>query len=175
MSHSPPDHPAGPFVQPGEFDAAAHASAVEVLRQAPAELRTAVAGLSDAQLDTLYRNWSLRQIVHHLADSHLQAYSRTKWGVTEEHPTIKPYDESAWSELTDARTADVAESLALLSGLHARWCLFLVSLTTEQLARTFYHPESREDVPVWRAVQQYAWHARHHTAQIVWRRQQQGW
>ncbi|MDX1965789.1 MAG: DinB family protein, partial [Planctomycetaceae bacterium] len=115
------------------------------------------------------------QIVHHLADSHLQAYSRTKWAVTEEHPTIKPYDESAWSELTDARTADVAESLALLSGLHARWCRFLESLTTEQLARTFYHPESREDVPVWRAVQQYAWHARHHTAQIVWRRQQQGW
>src|SRR5690242_20659773 len=115
-----PQYPAGPLEMDGH-DPRRRGEFIAVLEGAPAALRRAVAGLSDAQLDTRYRNWTVRQIVHHLADSHVNSYVRFKWALTEERPTIKAYDENRWVALEDSRAGDVAAPLALLDGLHARW------------------------------------------------------
>ncbi len=164
----PPQFPAGPFVPPQAHGAGDLQVWIGEIAHAPARVRDAVTGLTDAQLDTAYRNWTIRQIVHHLADSHLNSYVRFKLALTEDRPTIKPYDESHWSALADARHADIAASLAILDGLHARWVHLLRSLPPDAFDREFYHPESREVVPLWRVPGLYAWHGRHHTAQIEW-------
>jgi hypothetical protein len=174
QSSPPPHEPAGPFEKPTEYDAGLLATAIRELADAPAKLRQAVAGLSSAQLDTPYRNWTLRQIVHHLGDSHQHAYCRLKFALTEDNPTIKPYDESRWSELLDARTGDIEPSLRLLEGLHARWTAIAASLTEADWRRGFFHPEANVTIPLWRSFPYYAWHARHHTAQILWRRENMG-
>jgi DinB family protein len=164
----PPQFPAGPFV-PVETHSAGDVQAwIGEIEHAPARLRQAVSGLSDAQLDTTYKNWTIRQIVHHLADSHLNAYIRTRLALTEDRPTIKPYDESRWAALPDAQRAAVEPSLQLFEGLHARWTHLLRSLRGEAFDRAFYHPETREVVPLWRMPALYAWHGRHHTVQIEW-------
>ena len=131
--------------------------------------------LDDAQLNTKYRNWTIRQIVHHLADSHLHSYTRFKLTLTEDQPTIKPYDESRWSELPDAVSGPIGPSLTLYAALHDRWTQLLRAMTSDQFARSFYHPESGKTVSLNDALQYYAWHARHHTALIGWLREQQGW
>lgn len=164
----PPQFPAGPFVPLERYGPGDLRDWIDEIERAPARLRDAVAGLGDAQLDTTYRNWTIRQITHHLADSHLNMYVRVRLALTEERPTIKPYDASLWSALADARTAPVAPSLAIMEGIHARWGLLLRSLPEKAFARTFYHPESRADVALWQGLATYAWHARHHTAQIAW-------
>ena len=161
-----PQYPAGPFVPEERYSEDRRQESIAVIQQAPAALRSAVAGLTDAQLDTRYRNWTIRQIVHHLADSHVNAYVRFKLGLTEERPTIKPYDEGRWSGLADARGADVESSLQMLDGLHARWVFLLRALSGDAFERAFYHPEDREVVALWRALAYYVWHGRHHTAQI---------
>jgi DinB family protein len=171
VSHAapePPQFPAGPFA-PAEIHGAGDLDAwTGEIERAPARLRDAVSGLTDGQLDTTYRNWTIRQIVHHLADSHLNGYARFKLALTEERPAIKPYDESRWSALADARRAGVGSSLAILDGVHARWTHLLREIRRGEFERSFYHPESQEHVPLWRALALYAWHARHHTAQIEW-------
>lgn len=167
----PPKYPAGPFVADEGHDDRRRDTWIREIERAPARLRDAVSGLTDGQLNTAYRNWTIRQIVHHLADSHLNAYARCKLALTEDRPTIKPYDESRWSLLADARGAGVEASLQIFDGLHARWGYLLRSLSGDAFERAFYHPESREVVPLWRAVASYAWHGRHHTAQIDWVRQ----
>lgn len=141
------------------------------IADAPRRLRAAIAGLSDHQLDTVYKNWSIRQIIHHLADSHVNSYIRFKWTLTEDHPTIKPYDETRWAALVDSRTGDVAPALALLEGIHQRWVALLRTLTSEQFALQFHHPESGQDVRLSSALATYAWHCRHHIGQIEWLRQ----
>jgi hypothetical protein len=148
---------------------------IAVLEGAPAALRRAVAGLSDGQLDTRYHNWTVRQIVHHLADSHVHSYVRFKWALTEERPTIKAYDEDRWVALGDSRAGAVAAPLALLEGLHTRWVQLLRVMSDEQFARSFHHPQSGEVVSLSAALCYYAWHCRHHTGQITWLRQQHGW
>jgi DinB family protein len=143
---------------------------------APTHLRTAVAGLSDAQLDTPYRpgGWTVRQVVHHVPDSHLNSYVRCRLALTEDEPTIKPYDEGRWAALPDALTAPVELSLALLENLHRRWVLLLESLTPAEWDRRFHHPELGV-----RSLRQtaglYAWHGRHHVAHITALRQRSGW
>lgn len=164
----PPQFPAGPYVPVERYGAADLTNWIGEIERAPARLRDAVAGLSDAQLDTTYRNWTIRQITHHLADSHLNVYVRFRLALTEERPTIKPYNESLWSALADAREAPVAPSLAIMDGVHARWVHLLRSVPDDALRRGFYHPESRADVILWQVLPSYAWHARHHTAQIQW-------
>ena len=164
----PPQFPAGPFVPPETHGADDLEVWIGEVERAPARLRDAVSGLTDGELDTTYRRWTIRQIAHHLADSHLNSYVRFKLALTEERPVIKPYDESRWSTLVDAQGAGVAASLAILDGLHSRWAALLRSLDTDALERSFYHPENQEDVPLWRALAYYVWHARHHTAQIEW-------
>lgn len=170
-----PQYPAGPFVPEETFSKQRCQETITVLEQAPVALRAAVAGLNEAQLDTRYRNWTVRQIVHHLADSHVNAYVRFKLALTEERPTIKPYDEGRWVALEDSRLGSIAAPLALFEGLHASWVQLLRGLTAEQYARSYYHPEMGEDVPLFRALSSYAWHCRHHTGQILWLREQHGW
>jgi uncharacterized damage-inducible protein DinB len=164
----PPEFPAGPFVADGAHDDRRRQGWIEEIQRAPMRLSEVVSGLSDEHLDTKYRNWTIRQIVHHIADSHLNSYSRFKLTLTEERPTIKPYDQSQWSLLADAQRADIESSLQLLKGLHARWGYLLRSISPSAFERSFYHPENQEVVPLWRALACYAWHARHHTAQIEW-------
>jgi uncharacterized damage-inducible protein DinB len=149
---------------------------IEALAEMPARLRGAVEGLSFEQLDTPYRpgGWTVRQVVHHLPDSHMNSYMRSKLALTEHEPTIKTYEEALWAELADAKSAPVEPSLALLENLHKRWVLLLRSLTPADGARKFRHPE-RGSVTLDENLALYAWHGRHHVAHITALRQRNGW
>jgi uncharacterized damage-inducible protein DinB len=170
-----PQNPAGAFAAQDNYGPDQRDEFIAVIANAPAALRKAVAGLSEDQLDARYKNWTIRQIVHHLADSHVNSYVRFKWTLTEERPTIKAYDESRWAALADSRTGDVRPALALLDGLHARWVQLLRSMPQEHFSRSFIHPETGQTVTLSGALCYYAWHCRHHTAQISWLREQRGW
>ncbi len=164
----PPTFPIGAFDQVAIMDDAHKERSIETIEAAPQSLRRSVEGLTDNQIDTPYCNWTIRQIIHHVADSHMNSYIRFKWALTEDAPLIKSYDETAWSELPDARTADIALSLHLLEGLHQRWSVLLRTMTDLDFERTFTHPETGELVHLSLALPYYAWHGRHHTAQIEW-------
>ncbi len=170
-----PDYPAGEFQPVEAYDEALKPRFVDELRQAPARLRAAVSGLTESRLDTRYRNWTIRQIVHHLADSHVHSYIRFKWALTESNPTIKAYEEGDWVLLDDSQRGDIEPSLALCEGLHAKWVQLLEAMTAEQFARTFIHPQTGETVSLWNALNYYPWHCRHHTGQILWLRERHGW
>jgi uncharacterized damage-inducible protein DinB len=170
-----PQNPAGALLPEDNYGPERRDEFIAVLAGAPAALRQAVAGLSEEQLETRYRNWTIRQIVNHMADSHVNSYVRFKWTLTEELPTIKAYDEARWAALSDSRTGDVCVPLAQLEGLHARWVHLLRSMTPKQFARAFVHPETGQTVTLSAALCYYAWHCRHHTAQIRWLREQHGW
>ncbi|ULL13597.1 putative metal-dependent hydrolase [Paenibacillus sp. H1-7] len=149
---------------------------IEDIESAPAQLRAAVEGLTEQQLNEPYRpgGWTVRQVVHHLADSHMNSLIRFKLALTEDQPTIKPYDEAAWAELTDSKDAPIALSLTLLDQLHTRWGVLLRSVSDEQWQRSFVHPDSgvvRLDVN----LGTYAWHGRHHIAHITRLRDRMGW
>lgn len=149
---------------------------IDEIAAAPSRLRDAAAGLSASQLGTPYRDggWSVRQVVHHVPDSHLNAYIRTKLALTEHEPTIKPYDEAAWAALDDSRTTPVETSLAFLERLHERWVNLLRSMSDADFAKTFRHPEHGVRTIDW-MVGLYAWHGRHHTAHITSLRERMGW
>ncbi len=149
---------------------------IDDLTQAPAKLRTAVKGLSEKQLETPYRpdGWTIRQVVHHVPDSHLNAYIRFKLALTEEQPTIKPYAEDRWAQLADTRATPVEVSLTLLDSLHDRWVRLLGSLRPEDWKRTFRHPELGL-VSLEKNLALYAWHGRHHVAHITSLRERSGW
>jgi hypothetical protein len=170
-----PQNPAGSFAPEESYGPERRDEFIAVIEAAPIALCNAVTGLSDGQLDTRYRNWTVRQIVHHLADSHVNSYIRFKWALTEELPTIKAYDEGRWAALADSRTGDIRTPLALVEGLHARWVQLLHSLTESQFARSFLHPDTGQSISLSAALCYYAWHCRHHTAQITWLREQRGW
>jgi len=146
------------------------------VEQTPARLRAAVAGLTDSQLDTPYRpgGWTIRQVVHHLADSHMNACVRFRLALTEDVPTIKPYDEKLWANLSDACTGPLEPSLTLLDALHQRWIRLLRPLNAEDLSRAFMHPElGRTTLEKYLAM--YAWHGKHHVAHITALRERSGW
>lgn len=149
---------------------------IETISLAPAELRAAVTGLTDSQLDTPYREggWTLRQVVHHVPDSHLNAYTRLKLALTEESPVIRPYMEDRWAELEEAKAAPIEMSLQLLAALHTRWATALRSLDAADLERTFQHPDTGS-VTLFRNIAMYAWHGRHHIAHITSLRERMGW
>lgn len=169
-------YPVGEFVPVTSLTAAERAAAVTTLAELPARLRLACAGLSDAQLDTPYRpgGWTVRQVVHHTADSHTHAYIRLKFALTEDNPTIKPYAEAVWAELADGRTAPVSWSLDLLEALHARLVMVLGGLEPTAFARTLFHPE-RGAMTVDHYLALYDWHSRHHTAHVTALRAREGW
>ena len=171
-----PRYPIGRFAAPDVITPELRRQWIGDLEGLPAAVRAAVAGLTEAQLDTPYRaaGWTVRQVVHHLPDSHMNAYIRMRLALTELEPTITPYAEGLWAELPDARTAAPEVSLMLLEGLHQRWVLLLRSLRDADFARTFRHPEvglMRVD----RTLGVYAWHGRHHTAHITALRERMGW
>jgi uncharacterized damage-inducible protein DinB len=170
-----PRFPVGKFRR-AEANLIDHAASIAILAALPENLRAAVAGLSDSQLDTPYRDggWTVRQLVHHLADSHMNSYVRMRLALTEDWPTITPFDEKLWADLPDARTAPIDLSLRLIQGLHARWVLLLHSLSEEQWQRGYVHPQNgRQSLA--EALALYAWHSRHHTAHIVELRKRRGW
>ncbi|HLW67676.1 MAG TPA: putative metal-dependent hydrolase [Gemmataceae bacterium] len=171
----PPQNPAGEFVSEEPYGAKRRAEFIAVIAEAPARLRKLVAPLRDEQLDVHYRNWTIRQIVHHLADSHVNSYIRFKWALTEEQPTIKAYDETRWADLADSRTGDISAPLGLLEGLHAQWVQLLRLMIDADFARSFLHPETGKTVRLDAALCYYAWHCKHHTAQIAWLCQERGW
>jgi hypothetical protein len=171
----PPQFPAGPDTPIENPTPERRVELIAEIERAPAHLRHSVKGLTDAQLDTRYKNWTVRQIVHHLADSHINAYVRFKLALTEDMPTIKPYYEDRWVGLDDERRGDIAVPLALLDVLHASWVRMLRAMTGEQFDRTYFHPEPQCKVSLASALGTYAWHGRHHTAQILWLRQNRGW
>ncbi len=155
--------------------AGVRAQRIDAIATLPAQLRLAVAGLSDEQLDTPYRpgGWTVRQTVHHVADSHMNAFVRFRLGLTEDNPTIKPYDEKAWSELPDRRLP-IEVSLRLLDGLHERWVHLLRAQPGSAFERLIFHPENGP-MTLDAMVSLYAWHGRHHTAHITSLRDRQGW
>jgi uncharacterized damage-inducible protein DinB len=169
-------YPIGKFQPKPQLNDDERQALIHQLAEASAKLRQSVSGLMEEQLDTPYRpeGWTVRQVVHHLPDSHFNAYVRMKLAMTEQQPTIKPYEQQLWAELSDAKTAPIELSLTLLESLHKRWVLFLQSLKSSDFARTLNHPESGV-MNLDRILQLYAWHGRHHTAQITSLRERMGW
>lgn len=147
------------------------------IRFLPQHLENAVLNLDESQLNTPYREegWTLRQVVHHLADSHMNAYTRFKLGLTENNPTIKPYDEVAWANLPDTQSIPINVSLTLLHALHTRWLGVLEEIKTTEWDRTVVHPEHGRQMTLWYLLGSYAWHGRHHTAHITALRERKGW
>lgn len=171
-----PRYPIGASPRPEFIDAAHIPSYIASLAALPENLRSAVYGLSDAQLDTPYREggWTARQVVHHVADSHINAYVRTRLALTEDWPVIKPYDEKLWAELADARTLPVEVSLEILHPLHRRWVALFKSLSGADWQRGYQHPE-RGRTTLLQAIALYDWHSRHHVAHIAELRKSKGW
>jgi uncharacterized damage-inducible protein DinB len=169
-------YPIGKFEWAGPPTKEERARMIGNLESQPERLRAAVEGLSDEQLDTPYRDggWTLRQVVHHVADSHMNAYVRTRLGLTEAEPLVKPYDEARWAELPDARSAPVAASLTLFEALHKRWVMLLRSLSDSDFAREYQHPEDGP-VSLHKMLAVYAWHGSHHIAHITSLRARMGW
>jgi hypothetical protein len=170
-------YPIGRFRFDGDASSGRQQEWIKEIAAAPAQLRAAVAGLSGVQLDTPYRDggWSVRQVVHHVPDSHLNAYIRIKLALTEDDPTIKPYEETRWAELADARDGDVEPSLKLLEFLHQRWLMLLRQLKPPDYDRQFRHPEHGRIFKVSETLALYAWHGRHHVAHITSLRKRKGW
>jgi uncharacterized damage-inducible protein DinB len=168
-------YPIGRFTPPPTTTSDDHKTHIQTLRALPERLRAAVDGLDEAQLDTPYRDggWTVRQLVHHIADSHANSYVRFKLALTEDSPTIKPYDEAAWAELPDSRLP-IEPSLALTEALHQRWVALLLSLSDEDFQRTFNHPE-RGPQNLGTTLALYDWHSRHHTAHITQLRARMSW
>lgn len=171
-----PRFPIGKFHHEGPMSLEQKAKYLDDIEQMPKRMRAAVAGLSDAQIDTPYRDggWTVRQVVHHVPDSHMNSYVRFKLALTEENPTIKPYAEDLWAELPEAKTAPIEVSLSLLEDLHRRWVLMLRGLKPEDWQRTFQHPQLGP-MSLEKNLALYSWHGRHHVAHITSLRDRMGW
>jgi uncharacterized damage-inducible protein DinB len=171
-----PRYPIGKFSFDGSLTEQQKSGFLDDVEQSPGRLRAAVQGLSDEQLDTPYRDggWTVRQVVHHVPDSHMNSYVRFKLALTEDEPTIHPYMENLWAELPEAKTAPVELSLALLESLHKRWNLTLRAIKPDQWKRTFRHPEMGT-MNLEKALALYAWHGRHHVAHVTSLRERMGW
>lgn len=171
-----PRYPIGKFSFPASTTTEQRDQWIEEIGAAPKQLRAAVAGLSPAQLDTPYRDggWTVRQVIHHVPESHMNAYIRFKLALTEHEPTVKPYDEAAWAKLPDIAATPVETSLAMLDALHDRWVRVLRLIQGDQWQRTFRHPELGL-VKLEGNLALYAWHGKHHTAHITNLRARMGW
>ena len=173
---SDPRYPIGKFEYAGPLTPEARATAIEQIENAPLEIRKALRGLSNEQLATPYRDggWTVRQLVHHLADSHINAYCRFRLTLTKDNPAIRPYEEQLWAELSDGANAPIGLSLAILDALHARLALLLRSLDESQFSRPFVHPASGQHDLDW-LLAVYSWHGAHHTAHITALREAREW
>jgi len=169
-------YPIGRFRPAPSVTEKLRATAIETIADLPGHMRAAVMGLTDGQLDTPYRSggWTVRQVVHHVADSHMNGFIRVKLALTENTPTIKPYDENAWAMLADSQLP-VVVSLGLLDGIHERWAAVYRAMSADQFLRSFVHPELGRPLTLDSHLQNYAWHSRHHVAHITALRQREQW
>lgn len=169
-------YPVGKFSFDPDSTPQKRAAWIREIAELPARLSAAVDGLSDAQLDTPYRDggWTIRQVVHHLADSQMNAFLRFKLGLTEQNPRIAAFDQNAWAQTVDSVKSAVGPSLAIIQGVHGRWAELLASLAPADFTRTYQHPE-RGPEPLERTLQMYAWHGRHHLAHVTSLRERKGW
>ncbi len=170
-------YPVGRYQKPEAFTQELKNEWLNVLANMPSWLDASIENLDEAQLQVPYREggWTIPQVVHHIADSHLNAFVRVKLALTEENPTVKPYDEKAWAELPDTKVVPVNVSVTLIHALHRRLVALLENISNEDWQRTYYHPEHKRNFPIWEVVALYAWHSRHHTAHIRNLRETQGW
>ncbi|REJ81384.1 MAG: putative metal-dependent hydrolase [Bacteroidetes bacterium] len=170
-------YPIGKFKTPESYTDDDFRKWIHAIDHLPSALKKAVTGLSDSQLDTPYRDdgWTIRQVVHHLADSHMNSYCRFKLALTEEIPSIRPYFEDRWAKQADAKHAPVDVSLKLLEALHQRWVYFLRSMGPKDWERKFYHPESRKEFELRTILALYAWHGEHHLNHILNLKKKMGW
>ena len=168
--------PVGRFQRPASLTPAQRGTAIDAIVAMPAEMRKAVRGLDNARLDTPYRpdGWTVRQVVHHVPDSHMNAFIRFKLALTEDKPTIKPYDEAAWANLEDARSTPIETSLTLLESLHDRWVRVLRAMSASDFARELNHPENGI-MNLDQVLALYEWHGKHHVAHITRLRDRNGW
>ena len=174
-----PDHlqfPIGTFAEDRAVTPDKRRTWIAQIADAPAALRAAISGLTDRQLDTPYRpgGWTVRQVVHHVPDSHMNAYCRYKFALTEDNPTIKPYDEAAWATVADTARTPPEVSLAILDALHQRWVILLESLGDRDFGRPLQHPDHGRITLDW-MLQLYAWHGRHHAAHVTELRKREDW
>ncbi len=169
-------YPIGQY-EPQPFSSTTKRSWLQDIQFLPGLLEEAIENLDERQLNTPYRDggWTVKQVVHHVADSHLNAYTRFKLGLTEERPVIKPYDEARWAELADVSTIPINISITLLYTLHTRWHAAILHLTDEQWKRTVFHPESQKEMTLWYLLGNYAWHGKHHVAHIISLRERMNW
>ena len=160
-----------------KYDENIKAIYLKEIKLCPSMLEHAIANLDQHQLDTPYREggWTVKQVVHHVADSHMNAYIRFKLALTEDNPTIKPYEEAAWAELSDTKNLPVNISLTLLHALHTRWVEIMNNMSEQDWQRTVFHPEHKRSMSLWDLAGLYAWHGKHHTAHITKLRERMGW
>lgn len=170
-------YPIGHFIYNGEISIEQIEHWIKDIEQLPNELKKAIDGLSDNQLDTPYREggWTIRQVIHHLSDSHMNSIIRFKLTLTEEEPTIRPYFEDRWADLNDYIETPIQTSLSLLESLHARWVILLRLLNSSDYKRAFIHPESNQKVQLDYNLGIYSWHGKHHVAHITTLRERMGW
>ncbi len=169
-------YPIGKF-EPQPFSEDQKLRWLDDIKFLPAAVENAILNLDEAQLQTPYRNggWTVHQLVHHIADSHMNAYTRFKLGLTEDNPTIKTYQEKLWAELDDVKKLPINISLTLLHALHARWYEAIKNLSEEQWNRTVFHPDQKKDLTLWHFLGTYAWHGKHHVVQITNLRERMKW
>ena len=171
-----PRYPIGDY-QPQPFSIEQKIEWLADIKFLPLQLESAILNLDEAQFQTPYRDggWTIKQVVHHVPDSHMNAYMRFKLGLTEDNPVIKPYDEALWADLRDVSVVPVNMSITLLSALHTRWHAAIRDLTNEQWKRTVFHPEAKKEMTLWYLLGSYAWHGKHHVAHITSLRERKRW
>lgn len=171
-----PRYPIGKY-EPQPFSAKQLQDWLIDIKFLPQHLENSVLNLDEAQLETPYREggWTVKQLVHHVADSHMNAYIRFKLALTEDNPTIKPYDEAAWADMEDTKKLPINISLTLLHALHIRWVQVIQAIKETEWNRTVFHPEHKKEMTLWHLMGMYAWHSRHHTAHVTALRERMKW
>jgi hypothetical protein len=170
-------YPTGRFSAADSYDESKLSTWIRSIKTVPLLFDRCIENLDEAQLQVPYRpqGWNVAQVIHHVADSHMNAYIRLKLALTEDKPTISPYNEKLWAELPDVTMVPLNMSVTLIHALHARWSTLLENLTEADWKRSYYHPESKEYVQVWQMTQHYSWHGPHHAQQIISLRRRMGW
>jgi len=170
-------YPIGNFKAPETYSMSENRKRIEIIRNLPDAMSKSIGSLNTAQLDTPYRpeGWTIRQLVHHVADSHINAFTRFKLGLTETNPTIRPYDQSAWCEMSDAKNLEPAVSMKIIEGIHGRWAHVLENMSDSDFNREIFHPEMNKSLHLGTMLALYSWHSSHHLAHINKLKERMNW